>query len=99
MSMMGSVVCNDTDGGSGPSDQLPAFLLKALLDLMGPCWMFVHDTSAGTGIDFSEWNDLMRSESSHVRSACSEAELLCVVLHSGNLLDGRVGAFSRLPQS
>lgn len=83
----------------GPSDKLLPFLLKALFDLMDPCWMFVHNKSAGTGIDFSEWNDLIRSESSHVRSACSEAELLCVVLHSRNFLDGRVGTFSHLPQS
>lgn len=83
----------------GPWDELLVFLLKALFDLMEPCWMFVHDKSAGTGINFSEWNDLIGSESSHVRSACSEAELLRVVLHSRNLLDGRVGAFSPLPQS
>lgn len=49
----------------------------------------------------SHWNDLIQfwQSSCFPPSACSEAELLCDVLHGRNLVDGRVGALPRLPQS
>lgn len=83
---------------SGLCDRLLGSSSKPWYDFMSPGWMFMwlHDRS---GRNHTQWNDLIRSwQSSRFCSACSEAELLCVLLHSWNLVDGCVSAFSRLPQ-